>query len=210
MRAAVRQTTRVLHNNKSLMEGIVYMQEDLKDTHQQGIRMVEDLQQNTAHYRGLASLSRDIHWIRQKQHDYKLLAAETQAGSDKRGFEGPLQAVGSERDAARQQTEERDSALKSAQNDYSELQKERECGQAAHEEVLLLCIRNETKCTRETILTTPIVRSCGVMEPSHEELLAQQQDPSGAPSSHPPATPSPHPGFLPPDRSPPALFLAPC
>ena len=135
MRAAVRQTTRVLHNNKSLMEGIVYMQ---------------DLQQNTAHHRGLASLCRDIHWIRQKQHEYELLAAETQAGSDKRGFEEPLQAVGSERDAARQQTEERDSALKSAQNDYSEVQKERECGQAAHEEVLLLGIHNETKCTRET------------------------------------------------------------
>ena len=169
MRAAVRQTTRVLHNNKSLMEGIVNMQKDLKNTHQQGMGMVKDLQQNTAHHRGLfASLSRDIHWIKQKQHDRKrlkqancllhekttelkdkLLAAETQAGSDKRGFEEQLQAVGSERDAARQQTEERDSALKSAQSDYSELQKERERGQAAHEEALL-CIRNEAKCTRET------------------------------------------------------------
>ena len=150
MRVALWQTTRVLHNNKSLMEGIVNMQKDLKNTHQQGMGMVKDLQQNTAHHRGLfASLSRDIHWIRQKQHDYKLLAAETQAGSDKRGFEEQLQAVGSERDAARQQTEERDSALKSAQSDYSELQKERERGQAAHEEALL-CICNEAKCTRET------------------------------------------------------------
>jgi len=33
--------------------------------------------------------------------------------------------------------------------------------------------------TRKAILTAPIVRSGGVMEPSHEELLAQQQDPSG-------------------------------
>ena len=64
--------------------------------------------------------------------------------------------------------------------------------------------------TRKAILTAPIVRSGGVMEPSHEELLAQQQDPSGAPSPCPHATPSPHPGFLPPDRSPPALFLPPC
>ena len=169
MRAAVRQTTRVLHNNKSLMEGIVNMQKELKNTHQQGMSMVKDLQQNTAHHRGLfASLSRDIHWIKQKQHDRKrlkqancllhekntelkdkLLAAETQAGSDKRGFEEQLQAVGSERDAARQQTEERDSALKSAQSDYSELQKERDRGQAAHEEATV-CIRNEAKCTRET------------------------------------------------------------
>ena len=169
VRAAVRQTTRVLHSNKLLMEGIVNMQKELKNTHQQGMSMVKDLQQNTAHHRGLfASLSRDIHWIKQKQHDRKRLkqancllhekntelkdklqAAETQAGSDKRGFEEQLQAVGSERDAARQQTEERDSALKSAQSDYSELQKERERGQAAHEEALL-CIRNEAKCTRET------------------------------------------------------------
>ena len=169
VRAAVRQTTRVLHSNKLLMEGIVNMQKELKNTHQQGMSMVKDLQQNTAHHRGLfASLSRDIHWIKQKQHDRKRLkqancllhekntelkdklqAAETQAGNDKRGFEEQLQAVGSERDAARQQTEERDSALKSAQSDYSELQKERDRGQAAHEEATV-CIRNEAKCTRET------------------------------------------------------------
>ena len=169
MCAAVRQTTRVLHSNKSLMEGIVNMQKELKNTVGSNMLMVKDLQQNTAHHRGLfASLSRDIHWIKQKQHDRKrlkqancllhekttelkdkLLAAETQAGSDKRGFEEQLQAVGSERDEARQQTEERDSALKSAQSDYSELQKERDRGQAAHEEALL-CIRNEAKCMRET------------------------------------------------------------
>ena len=99
MRAAVRQTTRVLRSNKSLMEGIVNMQKELKNTQQNNMLMVKDLQQNTAHHRGLfASLSRDIHWIKQKQHDRKrlkqancllhekntelmdkLLAAETQA-----------------------------------------------------------------------------------------------------------------------------------
>ena len=125
MRAAVRQTTRVLHSNKLLMEGIVNMQKELKNTHQQGMLMVKDLQQNTGRHRVLvASLSRDIHWIKQKQHDRhrlnqanlllheknnqlkdKLLAAETQAGSDKRGLEEQLQAVTGERDVAQQETQ---------------------------------------------------------------------------------------------------------
>ena len=75
------------------------MQKELKNSQQNNMLMVKDLQQNTAHHRGLfASLSRDIHWIKQKQHDRKrlkqancllhekntelkdkLLAAETQA-----------------------------------------------------------------------------------------------------------------------------------
>ena len=78
----------------------------------------------------------------------KLLAVETQAISDKRGFEEQLQAVEGERDAAKQQTEERDSALKSAQSEYSDLQQERGRGQVAHEEVLL-CVGNEATCTRD-------------------------------------------------------------
>ena len=49
MRAAVRQTTRVLLSNKSLMEGIVNMQKELKNSQQNNMLMVKDLQQNTAH-----------------------------------------------------------------------------------------------------------------------------------------------------------------
>ena len=39
--------------------------------------------------------------------------------------------------------------------------------------------------TRKAILTAPIVRSGGVLEPSQEELLAQQHDRNGTPPAPP-------------------------
>ena len=152
MRAAVRQTTRMLHNNKSLMEGIVNMQKDLKNTHQQGMGMVKDLQQNTAHHRVLvASLIRDIKWIKQKQQDrlrlkqangllhekntelkQKLLAAETQAGDDKRVLQRQVYALQAQ--------------LHQAQSNNSELQNE--IGHAAGEDGELQRVSKELERQR--------------------------------------------------------------
>ena len=40
--------TRVLHNNKALMEGIMKMQSQIKNTHNTDMAMVKDLQQRWA------------------------------------------------------------------------------------------------------------------------------------------------------------------
>ena len=121
----LRQTKRVLQNNKVLMEGIVKMQKELKNTQQSGVSMVNDLQQSTAHHRGLfVSLSRDIHWIKQKQQDRKklkqancllhekttelkekLAATEKQAEGTRRGLEEKVNELKDKLSATEKQAE---------------------------------------------------------------------------------------------------------
>jgi chromosome segregation ATPase len=142
VRAVVWQNTRLLTLNKSAMSSIVKTQTEVRSTVRSTSLMVMDLQQNTSRHRQLfALLSRDIQWIKEKQHDRKrlkqanfllheknneLLEKLASAGNLERGLDEALQVTEHERDAARQQTLERHSALKETQRSFSELEKERD------------------------------------------------------------------------------------
>ena len=188
------ETTRVLHSNKLLMECIMKAQSELKVAHNQDMHMVKDLMQSTAHHRGLfATLSRDIHWIKEKQDERKrlkktnqllhdqlighkdsLAVMEKEKESMRRKLEEQRTSAKVDLDAARCESEERGHALEAAQSEHAKQCELHGLAQAA-QHAQMLSLRKQA-ISAEDALRREIATLDNQLQTERQDYLARMNE----------------------------------